>query len=81
MADNMLGLIEGERQLFADKSAARIYMGGTSMGAATTEATFMKYTGSDPLGGVFPMFNWTPLAAAYWHDNKTVQSQIPMLRW
>jgi len=81
MADKMLTLIESERQLFSDKSAARVYMGGTSMGGMMTLATFMKYAGADPLGGVVAMFTWTPLDSAYWYSNKAVQSKIPMLRW
>jgi predicted esterase len=45
-----------------------------------TLATFLKYKGKEPLGGVIAAGTWTPLAKKYWNTDITTLSDTPMLR-
>jgi len=50
------------------------------MGGGMTLATFLKYKGEEPLGGIIAGGTYTPLAKEYWNKDITAMSDTPMLR-
>lgn len=50
-------LIEKERMLFAPgkQTTRRIYLGGFDEGGMMSMATFLRYEGTEPLGGIFAL--------------------------
>lgn len=51
-ADLLLNIVDQEMDKLPDKSSKRIFIGGFSQGCMVSLAAFMRYKGTEPLGGV-----------------------------
>ena len=54
-------MIQNEIDKFSDEDPSRIFLGGYGDGADMALATFVRYTGEEPLGGVFVIDGMVPL--------------------
>jgi len=50
------------------------------MGGSMTLATFLKYKGEEPLGGIIAGGTYTPIAKKDWPKDISALSDTPMLR-
>ena len=57
--NRILQIIETEK---LEKDPSRIFIGGLSQGANLALATFLRYEGSKPLGGLISYFGSIPLS-------------------
>ena len=78
-ADFLQNMINEELSRFADGDPARIFIGGFSQGAAVCLATWLRYKGENPLGGVVALSGAQALKLESARlENKSVQRRTPM---
>ena len=81
-ADTILKIIDQEINKFHDRDPRRIFLGGVGQGADQAIATFLRYKGKAPLGGLISIFGQNPLSPENMKltvDQRQILSKTPIL--
>ena len=60
----ILNLVEEEKQKVPNEDSSRIFIGGASQGCLLTNAAFLRYNKTAPLGGIACIIGLQPLKEA-----------------
>ena len=70
-ADRFLKMIDFEKS-YLGNDASKIFIGGSSFGCLNTLGVFVRYSGTQPLGGVMCFYGYTPIASSSYSNNISV---------